>query len=220
MGVVLVKTDIVPRVAVKLGFEIESPELTHLYHTMVSLHRRIDRNIPNNSVIFIGDSITQGLAVSAVAPFSVNYGIGNDTTFGVLKRLHVYRSIPYSKALILAIGVNDINRRNNEDIISNYREIIDAIPVKTPVLISAILPVNEKARKQPGFNGRIFSLNRELEILSDKSKNLHFLDISSQLIDTSSNLSALYHIGDGIHLNEAGYRVWISNLKESISRIN
>ena len=40
----------------------------------------MDSLVPVGATVFIGDSITQGLATSAVVPLSVNYGIGGDTT--------------------------------------------------------------------------------------------------------------------------------------------
>ena len=59
----------------------------------------MDGLIPEGATIFIGDSITQGLATSAVSNQSVNYGIGSDTTLGVLKRLPYYNSMNSAKAV-------------------------------------------------------------------------------------------------------------------------
>jgi len=82
-------------------------ELTPHYHQMVTFHSHMDGNVPDDSVIFIGDSLTQGLCVSAVACPSVNYGIGNDTTLGVLQRISQYESIQRAKVVVIAIGIND-----------------------------------------------------------------------------------------------------------------
>ena len=69
------------------------PELTEYYHRMVTSHLRMDPCVPEGSVVFIGDSLTQGLCTAAVVDRSVNFGIGSDTTQGVLERIPRYECI-------------------------------------------------------------------------------------------------------------------------------
>ncbi len=69
---------------------------------------------PDKSVVFVGDSLTQSLYVDAVARPSVNYGIGGDTTVGVLGRLPEYRSILCASAVVMAIGVVYMKFRDNQ----------------------------------------------------------------------------------------------------------
>lgn len=84
---ILWKTDFVPRVGYRLGIiKHIDPEITQHYVETAVFLERIDNNIPDEAVIFIGDSGIQGLCVSAVVCPSVNFGIGTDTTVGVLKR--------------------------------------------------------------------------------------------------------------------------------------
>lgn len=104
----LFKSDFIQRVEAKLGVDQSEPEISLFYKSMVDYHKRMDGSIPDGAVIFIGDSITQGLATSAISHAGVNLGIGLDTTAGVLNRLQFYKSIDRSKAVVLAIGVNDL----------------------------------------------------------------------------------------------------------------
>ena len=98
---------------------------------MLGYHKRMDGNIPDDSTIFIGDSLTQSLAVSAISPRSVNYGIGNDTLIGVLKRIGEYKSIYRSSMIVIAVGINDLKiGKNIEEILYNYEAIIKKIPHK------------------------------------------------------------------------------------------
>jgi lysophospholipase L1-like esterase len=216
VGIAIVKTDIISLFQAKLGYEVTGDELTHHYHTMLAFHKRLDRSIPDKSLIFIGDSITQGLAVIAVSPQSTNYGIGQDTTVGVLKRIPFYYSILESKAVVIAIGINDLKRRRNDEIIKNYLAIISLIPRNIPVLFSAVLPVDEVASGRVGFNERIKKLNDSLSDICKKNQRLHFLNISKLVINSYGNLSTDYHIGDGVHLNGLGNEIWIAELKERL----
>lgn len=213
VGIAILKTDIIFRFQVMFGNEVTGVELTPHYHTMLAFHKRVDKNIPDKSIIFIGDSIVQGLAVTAVSPKSVNFGIGQDTTAGVLKRIPFYHSILRSKMIIIGIGVNDLKRRDNDKIVSNYLRIINLIPNNIQILFSAVLPVDEVASNRIGINDRIRKLNDSLNNICGSSQRLHFLDISKHIIDANGNLSKDYHIGDGVHLNGLGNRIWISKLK-------
>src|SRR5208283_263374 len=70
-----------------------------------------DTNNENGSVVFLGDSITQGwTALAKVFPdFKVvNRGIGGDTTRGILYRLNADVLALKPAAVVLLIGINDI----------------------------------------------------------------------------------------------------------------
>ena len=71
--IILIKSDFVDRVERKIWpvREQKKQALNH-YNEMLAYHKRMDGNIPENAVIFIGDSLTQSLAVAAISPLSVN----------------------------------------------------------------------------------------------------------------------------------------------------
>lgn len=218
LGFILYKSDFIERVQNKLGIrDTAQPEITEYYQRMVSFHSRMDGNVPQNAILFIGDSAIQGLGVSAIAPSSVNYGIGNDTTVGVLQRLPVYKSINKAAAIVLFIGFNDMKFRTNEAILHNISEIIQQIPNNVPVIFSSLLSPDEKVRDpNQSWKKRIHSLNEEIKTLTRTSKNLFFLDMDPLLINTQGNLKEEYHVGDGLHLNSKGNAIWIMELKKTL----
>jgi lysophospholipase L1-like esterase len=218
---VLVKSDFATRVEYKLGSGRQAnPEITLHFHQMVRYHERMDANTPDGSVIFIGDSMIQGLCVAAVDTPSVNYGIGNDTTVGVLKRLPKYRSLERASACVVAIGVNDLQRRGNEDILKNYSAILQTIPQHLPLVLSAVLPLDERVHDDlVGINTRIKELNSGLRGLCEaQSAKCTFIDPGAKLIDSSGNLGKAFVDGDGLHLNSAGNSIWIKELKEAVEK--
>lgn len=196
----------------------QRPETTEHFHRMLRYHLRMDGNVPDGAVVFIGDSLTQGLCTDAVACPSVNYGIGSDTTVGVLMRLPHYRSLLRASALVLEIGPNDMNRRDNGQIIENYRRILEAVPPSVPVVCSAILPVNERLTwlREEGVNARIRGFNALLKALCSENPRWVFVDPTSRLVDAEGNLSARLQVGDGVHLNSDGNRIWIEELRTAV----
>lgn len=219
LAFVLVKSDILPRVGNRLGYTANvETEITQHFKRMAKYHERIDSNVPSGSAIFIGDSITQGLCVSAVFTPSVNYGIGSDTTLGVLKRLPKYESLNRASMVILEVGINDLKRRKDEEILSNYSSMLKLIPSHLPVIISGILPVNEGiVHHAKGYNARIRGLNPRLKNFCESEKpRCTFVDSGRALVDSNGSLSTNYQEGDGVHLNGKGNAIWIQELKNGI----
>ncbi len=200
-----------------MGFP--SPEITPHFKNMINYHQSVDDSLPDGVTVFIGDSITQGLATAAVSELSVNYGIGSDTTVGVLERLPIYNSMETAKAIVIAIGVNDLSRRENHVILENYDNILKRIPPQTNVVVSAVHPIDEKFASVKAKNSRIRELNTSLEMLAEKYQNTIFTNSATKMGDIDGNLLPEYHIGDGVHLSSEGYEVWISKLKASLARI-
>ena len=220
LTVVLLKSDFIDRIKHRFGIYVpkKSIKVSNHFHQMLQFHKRMDGNVPEKAVIFIGDSITQGLCVSAIACPAVNYGIGGDTTIGVLKRLNCYNSIKRASAIVVAIGINDMKYLSNNEIIKNYQTIIDRLPSNIPVIISAILPIDEEIRSDCiNWNKRIKALNMQLKKLASIKKNIFFVNIGPHLVDNAGNLDDIYHDGDGIHLNSKGNAILIKALKYAIS---
>ena len=195
-----------------------SDELTDHYRRMMVYHERMDSSVPEGAILFIGDSITQGLCVAAVCERGVNYGIGSDTTVGVLQRLPRYTSISRASAVALAIGVNDLRRRDNNAILEHMEQIISAITEHAPLVVSAVLPLDERV-EAVGIerNARIAALNKRLAVLCDEYAGCVFVDASPRLVDEGGNLSTKYHVGDGVHPNTAGYAIWGEALRNALA---
>ncbi len=181
---------------------------------MITFHLRMDGSVPNDAVLFLGDSLVQSLCVAAVTPRGVNYGIGGDTTSGLLNRLMQYESRNRVQKVVLAAGVNDIARSvTTAQIVQNYQMILAQIPGATPVVFSAILPVDESLVSYSSLtNARIAEVNAQAQSLCAARGNCVFVNAGPSLTNASGALAPEHHIGDGIHLNTAGYAIWISAL--------
>ena len=216
IAVALAKTDFVDKVSEKFGI-LEPPELTRYYYRITAHHQRRDGSVPEGATIFIGDSITQGLATSAVSELSVNYGIGEDTTVGVIHRLPFYESIKSAKAIVIAIGLNDLLRRDNKRIVENYRSLIRLIPQDKKIVFSAVLPVDESVDAMEFSNKKIVELNQQLKLVAQSNKNTVFFDAGNLLMNESGNLDRNFHSGDGVHLSDEGYKIWVNQLRAALS---
>jgi lysophospholipase L1-like esterase len=219
LGLVLWKSDFLSRLERKLG-GTQRTEITGHYASMLQYHMRMDGNVPDKAVVFVGDSLVQGLYTDAVASPSVNFGIGGDTTIGVLGRLPAYGSLLRASTVVLAIGVNDLKFRDNGEIIQNFRRILQSLPPTLPLVCSGILPVVE-TNQPPGrtTNERVREINVALEALCTEHKRCVFVDIGSKLFDTRGNILMTFYEADGVHLNSAGNGIWIEELRVAVRKI-
>ena len=212
----LFKSDFPERVVYRFAKKPTS-ELSFRFYEKLAYHKDTSGTVPKGAVLFIGDSITHQLFVEDVTENAINYGIGGDTTVGVLARLGAYnKPVTEASAVVLAIGVNDMNRRSVGETVANYSLILDQIP-STPVLVSSILPVDETGGRFSGYNKRILLLNNSLVELAAQRNNVTFIDNQTLFDqDADGQLDSDLHRGDGIHLSPAGLKVWASSLRSAL----
>jgi lysophospholipase L1-like esterase len=188
-----------------------APEPSAFVLETMQTHDRLDAQVPEESVLFVGDSITQGLYVARVTEAAVNLGISGDTTIGVLARLPRLTCVPRARAVVMAIGVNDLRLRSNEEILANFGRILRELPGR--VVWSAVLPVDERAAASwHGYNQRIRELNADMRKAS--CGLVTFVDAGELLADALGNLR--YHVGDGVHLDARGYAIWAAELRRAL----
>lgn len=176
--------------------------------------------IKPGSIVFLGNSITEGGNWKELTGDStvVNRGIGGDITFGVLKRLD---EIIYSRPskLFLLIGINDIGKDIPDAVIAdNIRKIIERFQKASPattLYIHSILPVNPTVKNFPQHydkNEHVTRTNALIRNVVKQHKSIFYVDINKVFADAQGYLSAQY-TGDGLHLNAAGYQLWMQHLK-------
>ena len=203
------------------GSNVE-PVLRKHYDKMLRYHMRSVKMVPDDALIFIGDSLVIGLCVDAVSPLSINYGIGNDTSTGVLNRiLYYYPAIESARGVVLSFGTNDHKTVSAADTLANIKRVLEVIPPDVPVMLSSVLPVDES--KQSHLSGRadfVAELNRGLRSLVDQHDMVIFID-NDDTFDTDGDgrLDDGNHVGDGIHLNRVGNEKWAANLRAGLERL-
>jgi len=197
---------------IKWKFNLREKGESDFYRQMTTHLIRQDAHVPESSIVFLGDSIVQGLCVSAISDKIINFGIGTDTTSGLLKRIKEYQSIQKAKAVILYIGVNDVGFYEQNQTVENIESIIKIIPVQVPVYVCSILPINETVCHRK-TNSQIDRINKEIMLLCSKIENADFVDISAGFKDSAGNLKDDFHSGDGLHLNQYGYGQLIASFQ-------
>lgn len=168
--------------------------------------------VPENSIVFIGDSITQRGLWNELFPDAkvINRGINSDTTEGVKNRLdEIISDSP--KKVFLMVGVNDLYAGlTTDEIVTNYEEILNKFKSgssETEVFVQSILPLNYEMYYAGDKikNETIQVLNVQLKELSVKF-GYNYIDLYS-IFEENGQLNRKLSY-DGIHLNGDGYELW------------
>ncbi len=166
-------------------------------------------------VVFYGNSITQSWAKYFPAMFPgkpyVNRGISGQTTPQLLVRFRQDVVALKPRIVVILAGTNDIagntgpsNLGMIEDNIASMTEIAKANGIR--VILSSVLPVFDYPWK-PGLSPAmtIVALNTWIKTYARKTGAV-YLDYHSRMADEKLGLRSEL-TRDGVHPNEAGYRV-------------
>ena len=210
----IARSDFMEILVLRLGYVPDEIDAFHL--NQLEFHKRVDKNLRPGVTLFFGDSHVQGLAVSSVTGHSANFGIGGDTTIGLLRRLPYYGSTGRAKSIVISIGFNDLKRRSNDEILDRLGAIVGQLPRQVPVILCAVKPVDEKASGRENINRRIYRLNEAYASIAERHSHVFFVGIPA-ITRENGSLAPEYHIGDGIHLSREGYSIWIDQLQQALA---
>lgn len=196
-----------------------------IYNNHVKAFKKV-KLPPNTAKLFIGDSMTEGFQLEKFFsdPNLVNMGISGDFTSGVFRRLDLVKKLQ-PKQVYVMIGINDILKKvPQKQIIENYGNIIKRILEYAPnaeVFIQSNLPtlnMGGSAEVNKTVVEKVNDLNMFLQgqcIAYD----ITFVNLYPQFTTPSQELNATY-TDDGLHLNEKGYAVWASEIRDLLEKNN
>jgi lysophospholipase L1-like esterase len=179
-------------------------------------------------VVFLGDSITDGWPLPEYFPGKpyVNRGISGQTTAQMLVRFRQDVIALQPKAVVILAGTNDIAGNTGptrvEDVEANYVSLAELAKASgIGVVFSSVLPVhNYTAESQEFFSQRppekIVDLNQWLKAYC-AAHGCVYLDYFSAMVDKNGLLKKEL-ANDGLHPNQAGYKLMAPMAEEAISK--
>ena len=163
-------------------------------------------------VILIGDSITHYGQTAPLYKYYfgkrkvLNLGQGGDRTQNVLWRLQngeVEGIQP--KIAFLMIGTNNLGRRETpEDTLLGIKAILAELKKRLPstkIVLFSIFPRGGEIMVS------VDKVNAQLPTLADGEQVFH-VDINEAFLKVDKSLNESLYVGDKLHLNSEGYRVW------------
>ena len=181
-----------------------------------------DKN-PQRLTIIAGDSLSLWFPPELLPEDRnwLNQGISGEVSNGLLQRLDFFDRTQPDMILVM-VGINDLIRGlDDQEILTNYRQIISYLRRKHPqaeIVIQSILPHGAEGTTWEGKekllaipNSRIRKLNQELNNIATK-KGARYLNLHPLFTDQQGNLRSNFTT-DGLHLSPPGYLVWRTALQ-------
>jgi N-acetylglucosamine-6-sulfatase len=178
-------------------------------------------------LLFVGDSITDGWRNAGQpvwdqnwAPLkAANFGIGGDTTQGVLWRMQNGELDGFKAKLIVhMLGTNNLNRNPIDEMVDGNRLIVEEYKKRQPqakVLLLGIFPRSPEA-SHPN-RALIKEANGKLAQLAD-NKQVFFMDIGEKFLTGDGTLTQEI-MPDGLHPNLRGYRIWAEAISGRVKEL-
>ncbi len=180
-------------------------------------------------IVFYGDSITDGWKLDSYFPGKgyINRGISGQTTPQMLVRFRQDVIDLSPEIVVILAGTNDIAGNTGpmtaEQIEANYASLAELARAHSiRVIFSSVTPIHNYApQRQTMFLQRspekILEINRWLRSYCEKNK-LAYLDYYSAMVDDHGMMKENL-ADDGLHPNEAGYRVMAPLADAAIAKI-
>jgi len=169
------------------------------------------------SVVFFGDSITQGWGDDFGGSFgsmkAANRGISGDTTRGMLFRLKDDVLSLRPSAVVLLMGTNDLEEKAApETCAGNLKLILDAIQAQnalTPVILCQVFP-SSASKSRPAE--QIKKLNALYAAVVKDRAQVTFIE-TWPLFANAEGDAKPEEFPDLLHPNKAGYDKWAAALR-------
>ncbi len=184
--------------------------------------------ITSNDIVMLGDSLTEGgdweeyfKDLLPEGTRIINRGIVGDDAPGIYDRLH--QILPANpKKIFFLCGVNDISHHITVDsIMIDIERVVSTIVEQCPnttLYIQSLLPFNEPHCKYKTMKGKthtVKNVNNRLRKLA-KKYNLEFIWLYDKFTAPGSRNLDMMFTTDGLHINEAGYKIWSRTLRKYI----
>ncbi|MBM3987436.1 MAG: GDSL family lipase [Planctomycetes bacterium] len=174
------------------------------------------------SVIFVGDSITQGWEdggaehwARAFAPMgALNLGVSGDRTENVLWRLEqapLGRLQP--KVIVLLIGTNNLGHgtHTGEETLAGVRRVIETLRQQAPSARMLVLEVFPRGERFNPMRGELAQLNQALRARAAEL-GCEVLALGDRWVRADGSISTL-DMPDHLHLSPAAYGQWADALE-------
>jgi lysophospholipase L1-like esterase len=170
-----------------------------------------------NSVVFLGDSITQGLGEDMGKSFPglkvANRGISGDTTRGMLLRLRKDVLDLNPKGIVMLMGTNDLEEGADATVVSKNIDLmlseIQKFNSKIPVTLCRVFPASA-TKERPAQ--QIKDINEAIAKVAKNYPQVTMLDTWTLFANEQGDAKE-WEFPDLIHPNQAGYAKWASAIR-------
>lgn len=156
-----------------------------------------------NDVFFIGDNRMSGM---------YNYDIIAQENMLLSDSISVSEinkdDIPECKAVYFMIGMNDLDKIEDESAFENLGDVINALTEKgnTDIYLVSLLPISAKYESEnPGISNTLIDSYNSALLRFANSKNVYYLDLNTMFVGNDGKLQEAKTEANGVRLKKEAY---------------
>jgi lysophospholipase L1-like esterase len=174
-----------------------------------------------NPIVFVGSSSIVGWPLESSFPGlpTLNRGLGGAHLSDLLHHLDRIVLGYRPHAVVVYAGENDVHDGTGADVVlERFDRLVQSVHSRMPeadVVLVSIKP-------SPGRWGSWASMARVNDGLRNRAApdpRLHYVDVASVLVDPDGRPRPEFFADDGVHLTEAGYRLWTAAVAPVLERL-
>ncbi len=189
---------------------------------------RVRQGKPPVSIVFIGDSITQGWEDAGAeiwkrdfAPLgALQLGASGDRTEHVLWRLREAPLTPLEpRVIVLMIGTNNTatGRDSGEVIVRAIRLIVETLKQQCPAAHILVLDIPPRGLQMNPVRGVVVQINQALSQCNWPA-NVKFLQVGDRFVRGDGSIDPA-NMPDALHFSTKGYGMWSDSIRPAVAAI-
>lgn len=177
--------------------------------------------LPINPVVFVGSSSIRRWNINR--DFSglpkLNRGFGgsqiSDINYFIDETVLKYEP----KVVVFYAGENDIvGRKSSDRVFEDYKQFVESVMsqiASVDIVFVSIKPTPDRW----GFWPQMEETNKKIHDFSNAHTSLHYVDVASDMLDQNGAIQDSLYVGDGIHMTDEGYEIWVSLVRDLLNDI-
>lgn len=112
-------------------------------------------------------------------------------------------------------GDNDIGfaNRTPREIIASADSLLKIIRTRLPKTVKVYFISPKPSIVRWHLKDQYISFNKKLEMWTQSKKNVYFIDVWTPMINADGTIRKELFLEDGLHMNRAGYHVWLAQIR-------
>jgi lysophospholipase L1-like esterase len=165
---------------------------------------------PSNAVLFVGSSSIRKWDLADFFPGlpAINRGFGGSQIADVNRYFDrvVLRYRP--STIVFYSGDNDINAgKSPETVASDFRAFVARVHAALPTTRIVVIPIKPSLKRWSQLADQE-QVNAQMRAACDADPRLTYVDIGPSMLGDNGEPRPELFVADGLHLNDAGYRLW------------
>jgi lysophospholipase L1-like esterase len=176
---------------------------------------------PRHAVLFVGSSsirLWTTLAGDFPGVPTINRGFGGsriaDSTYYADRII-----VPYQpRIVVMYAGDNDIAEgRTSLQVVDDFKAFVARVRRDLPDIVVVYVSIKPSVARA-GMRPQMFAANHGIAQWARTKKDVVFVDIASKMLDANGKPRPDLLREDGLHMQPAGYAIWIAALKPVLAR--